>query len=434
LNEIVASGNVGSQGAILNFAPGVLTLKNSTLSGNSASYYGGGLENAGGGTVTIIGSTISGNSASVFGGGVINGAGPMTIVNSTIANNTAGYKGGGLFAEGATALINVTIAGNSSSWGGGVYSFVLTLKNSILADNHAFAQGGNCILENPIVSAGHNVSDDGTCALSGMGDSNNVAAGLAAAGLQDNGGPTQTIALVTASPALNGVPVAPTNYCTLADGTTPIVTDARGVYRPQGSACDVGAYEAYAGDDDSAYALLAGGNTFNGNQTVNGTVSATAFTGDGSALIGVSKITAVTAGAGLTGGGSTGNVSLAVDSTVARTNTSNTFNGNQTINGAVTIAGGTPIAGHLSATSYLFFSPLKPGACFVAGFNIAGASEGDTVALGVPHSLMQAAGTPVYTAWIAAPDTVQIRACNMNPNVTQKAGVGGTIRVDVWKH
>jgi len=69
---------------------------------------------------------------------------------------------------------------------------------------------------------------------------------------------------------------------------------------------------------------------------VNGSVSATTFVGDGSAPTGVGKITTVTAGSGLTGGGSAGSVSLTIDSTVARTNASNTFTANQTVDGSGT--------------------------------------------------------------------------------------------------
>ena len=120
-------------------------------------------------------------------------------------------------------------------WGGGIYTFALTLKNSIVANNQASAQGANCILEAPITSGGHNLVDDNTCALSGVGDMDNIAAGLDPGGLSDNGGTTQTIALAIGnSPALNAVPVAPTNDCTLADNVTRIVTDAPVVFQARG--------------------------------------------------------------------------------------------------------------------------------------------------------------------------------------------------------
>jgi hypothetical protein len=258
----------------------------------------------------------------------------------------------------------------------------------------------------------------------------------------ENGGPTPTSLPLFNSPAINAVPVP---YCSDVAGV-PVTTDQRGEPRPQGSACDIGAVEAFAGDDDSAFALLTGGNTFTGNQTVNGTLSATTFVGDGSALTGVSKIMTVTPGSGLMGGGNAGNISLAVDSTVARTNAGNTFTGNQTVNGSLnasggltsggtlTIGGGTPIARHLSTTANLSFPGLKPGACTTMGVPFNGVSDGDSVSLTPPNSMMQVAGTELFTAWVSAPNVVQIRACNLDPNIAQKMAVSGIIRIDVWKH
>ena len=59
-------------------------------------------------------------------------------------------------------------------------------------------------------------------------------------GLRDNGGATKTVALLSTSLAVDSIPVAD---CTLTDGTTPLATDQRGVSRPQGSVCDIGAFE-----------------------------------------------------------------------------------------------------------------------------------------------------------------------------------------------
>jgi hypothetical protein len=96
-----------------------------------------------------------------------------------------------------------------------------------------------------LTSAGHNLSDDSSCKsfFASVGESNGTPAGLDLGGLQNNGGPTQTIALLPDSLAVDVIPVSPTDFCTAIDGTTPIATDQRGVTRPQGTACDIGAFE-----------------------------------------------------------------------------------------------------------------------------------------------------------------------------------------------
>jgi hypothetical protein len=130
-----------------------------------------------------------------------------------------------------------------SGEGGGLLGRVMDVKNSILANN----AGGNCIgyrLDNfRTHSRGHNLSDDATCAdlFTEAGDMNSTPAGLDPAGLGDHGGSTETIALLSSSPAVNAVP---TSSCTDVNGS-PIKTDQRGVPRPQGPACDIGAYERF---------------------------------------------------------------------------------------------------------------------------------------------------------------------------------------------
>ncbi|MBI3210649.1 MAG: hypothetical protein HYZ37_17320 [Candidatus Solibacter usitatus] len=235
LDRIVATGNFGSQGAILN-ASGSLTLANSTLSGNSADYYGGGIENAYG-VVTIINSTISGNYARDSGGGIANGSGTTNVTNSTIAGNRSGYLGGGIGNDGTMTLSFSTLWGNYASAGAGIYSpgTPITMKNVLNANNSG--GGGNCV--GAVTSMGHNLSDDPTCSLSGSGDMNNTPAGLDPAGLNNNGGPTQTVALLAASAAVDAVPLS---NCTDASGTA-VSTDQRGVVRPQRTACDIGSFE-----------------------------------------------------------------------------------------------------------------------------------------------------------------------------------------------
>src|SRR5262249_14753624 len=115
------------------------------------------------------------------------------------------------------------------------------------------SSGGNCYLTGgggqKATSDGHNLSGDYSCStfFTQLGDLNNISAGLDPNGLQDKGGLTKTIALLPTSPPADAIPESPTTYCTLTDGTPPLTTDQRGLTRPQGPACDIGAFELPSG-------------------------------------------------------------------------------------------------------------------------------------------------------------------------------------------
>jgi hypothetical protein len=190
-------------------------------------------------TMIMINSTVTGNTTpdgQVVGG---NGAGVSALgsvlymSNSTVVDNHA-FRGpettGGAFSIG-------------SGEGGGVLGRSMRLKNSILANNI----GGNCAKitgANSNKSQGYNISDDGTCldVFTQTGDLNYTPAGLDPAGLQSNGGLTQTIALLSNSPAVDAIPLS---SCTEAVHQSPVTTDQRGVPRPQNKNCDIGAYEHF---------------------------------------------------------------------------------------------------------------------------------------------------------------------------------------------
>ena len=237
LSGSTLSGNSASAGGgIYNF--GTVTISNSTLSGNSASGGGGGIYTSG--TLTISSSTLSGNSGGA-GGGIDNSFGTLTLGNSTLSGNSATINGGGIYNQSGTlTLSDGTLSGNSSPVGGAIYSSGSPqLKNTILANS---ASGGNCsVASGTLTSLGYNLSDDTTCAtfFNQPGDMNSTGAGLDPAGLNSNGGPTQTIALLPASPAVDAIPVS---ACTDVAGS-PVTTDQRGAARPQGRACDIGAFE-----------------------------------------------------------------------------------------------------------------------------------------------------------------------------------------------
>jgi predicted outer membrane repeat protein len=235
----IFNGYGSTGGGILN--NGALTVINSTLSGNSATSYGGGILNNG--TLAVINSTLSGNSATTYGGGIFN-LGVLTVVNVTLSGNSANY-GGGIYADGLDGgTLNVsftTLSGNSASTlGGAIYFYytpsATTIKSSILANT---SSGGNCYAEGgTVTSAGFNLSDDPSCPFQ-ITDFNNTPAGLDPSGLKNNGGPTPTIALLATSAALD---LIPTNACSDVAGNL-VTTDQRGITRPQGPACDAGAFE-----------------------------------------------------------------------------------------------------------------------------------------------------------------------------------------------
>ena len=186
-------------------------------------------------------------------------------------------------------------------------------------------------------------------------------------------------------------------------------------------------------DDDSLFSQLNGGNTFNGNQIVNGAITASGFIGTATNALSLGGVAAnnyarVDIGNNFTGNQAvTGNVS-------ASGNLSAT--GSATLGGPVTIGGGTGIKEHLSQTFSVSVGVINPTACAaLMNFALTGASDGDSLALGVPNSLM-AAGSGIlnFTAWVSAPSTITIRVCNLNPNGPKSSTVSGTIRVDLWKH
>jgi hypothetical protein len=238
------NGIFGYGGGIYNCPSSTLTLINTTVSDNRAEI-GGGICN--GGALTIINSTFSGNVAHQHRGGAIANYGLLIITNSTFSGNSSGSSGsaggilnGGLFeSSGTLAINNSTLSGNAAGEGrgGGIFNVkgsTVVLQNSIVANN----AGGNC--HGTVTSGGYNLSSDDSCSFDSTGDLNNTDPNLGP--LQSNGGPTQTIALLPGSPAIDtGNP----SGCTDGHGHL-LKTDQRGMPRPDredSGSCDRGAYE-----------------------------------------------------------------------------------------------------------------------------------------------------------------------------------------------
>jgi hypothetical protein len=220
----------GSGGALLvlsGFAPASLTLLNSTVTGSHGTTGGGIASN---GTLVVIGSTITGNTAtSGLGGGIVVISGTTTLTNTTISGNAATSaaggmtQGGGVYVQaGSLTMTSVTIAGSSATVGRGLYRN--TSSNPTVTLSHTLvANAPNACSGSPF-GGSVNLADDSTCGFGGSPKDPLLG------GLANNGGSTDTRALAAGSPAIN------------AGGTCP-ATDQRGVARPQGGACDIGAYE-----------------------------------------------------------------------------------------------------------------------------------------------------------------------------------------------
>ncbi|MCA9927092.1 MAG: DUF11 domain-containing protein [Anaerolineales bacterium] len=206
----------------------IATITNSRISGNQANAVGGG---AGGGVfnngiMTLNESAIDNNEART-GGGIEHSGANLYLTNDTISNNQAADDGGGLYNRGSAILTNVTMNANSASTGSNIFNdeTSMAIGNSIVANGTCFNSNGF------LNSQGHNVDSGNSCGFNNSGDITNTNPQLGL--LQDNGGPTVTHALNPGSPAIDQ-----------GDNGMCPATDQRGVSRPQGSQCDIGAYEA----------------------------------------------------------------------------------------------------------------------------------------------------------------------------------------------
>jgi hypothetical protein len=238
VSENMASSDFGpiGGGIWVGTLAGTATLLNSTVSGNTAEY-GGGIAISFDQRVTIVDSLISGNTASSWGGGIQSG-GTLTVVNSTVSGNSAGVAGSGIMNAGTVRMVGGTLLGTVHALGRPDYFPTFEVASAIIK--------GACTEEGVDVtwtSNGYNVeSPDNTCHFVQPSDQVNVSAeDLKLGPLQDNGGPTQTHALLPGSVAIDKIPA---EDCVDADGQ-PLTTDQRGEPRPEtgGTMCDVGAFE-----------------------------------------------------------------------------------------------------------------------------------------------------------------------------------------------
>ncbi|WP_197998912.1 choice-of-anchor Q domain-containing protein [Gimesia aquarii] len=238
-------------GGGINILNGIVSISESTFTENSSMFSGGGVFNSLA-TLAVEDSTFSKNTATANGGGIGNG-GTLSILRSTLTENTSGSSGGAVYnsSTGTTTTINTTLSGNSSSiLGGGLYSIStlpLTIINTTIVLNSATSKGGGIYshlvtptITNSIVAgntAGLDSQIFGNFANNTSIIQHNIE-GLLDPVLSNNGGLTQTHALLIGSLAIN----AGDNSAAILAGLN---NDQRGTGfdRIIDGTIDIGAYE-----------------------------------------------------------------------------------------------------------------------------------------------------------------------------------------------
>lgn len=254
-NQVVPRPGGDAFGGALRLGNGKMVVANTTFVNNLARNQGGAVWVGGDQTdVTLNNVTLADNvAASVngadgLGGGIMVAGGRLSVNNATIAGNQAGFMGGGIYGGGSNVV----------------------LKNTIIADNTAnnpwnmsrqctalLANGGNN-LQYPANNPTDPARPECTTGIQVIDPQ--------LSRLADNGGPTWTMALPPGSSAIDA-----------GNAATCLPTDQRGILRPQGSSCDIGAYEvatrlalnppvAFVGDGSFTLTIL--GDHFGAGSTV----------------------------------------------------------------------------------------------------------------------------------------------------------------------
>ena len=251
---------------------GLAIVARSTFRGNSTSVFGGGAvgtahangqipacpppapgpcEMRGGATTLLTSDTLADNTAETDGGAVAN-AGTTSIMSSTITHNVTvsdddRFGGGGIQNTGVLTVTSSTLAGNASAFGANIHTYhdtvnglappVTTFASTIVAA--LGAPGSSCGGQEALIDAGYNLDTGTSCGFS-VAQHSQINAAPQLGALASHGGPTQTMALGTGSAAIDVIPTA-TPGCTGA-------VDQRGIQRPNGSGCDIGAMEMTLAD------------------------------------------------------------------------------------------------------------------------------------------------------------------------------------------
>lgn len=248
-NLVLKNGYYNGLGGTI-YNEGALTLINCVISNSTANSFGGAIYNKG--NLVVADSTFSSNHTIQASGGAIWNIGTVDITGSSFFSNYVRYEGGAIFsADGVANVTNSTFYGNAPS---AIYSTgKLTLRNSTIAGSSFgietygnYSSGTNTselhLLNSIIANNGtgqdcrnngaqiltniNNLIESGNCGTPAVSSDPNLGS------LANNGGSTLTMALLPGSPAIDAG----------NDANCPAI-DQRGVARPQGAHCDIGAYE-----------------------------------------------------------------------------------------------------------------------------------------------------------------------------------------------
>ncbi|MEM7114558.1 MAG: choice-of-anchor Q domain-containing protein [Chloroflexota bacterium] len=226
-------------GAIFAHAGSEVYIWTSTLSGHSAAALGGAVFNAAGSTLTILDSTFHGNEGAF--GGALNNHGSLTVTNSTFVNNMGLFGTAMQIFSGDAIITHSTLYDDATTEAAFVLvaNVPVTIGHSIVAGTdsdviNCFASGAGAWL-----SQGYNLAGDDSCGFGNTGDMNSTDPLLLP--LADNGGLTWTMLPDTNSPARDVIP-----FVNGSCNDSGVSLDQRGLHRPEGTHCDIGAVERAA--------------------------------------------------------------------------------------------------------------------------------------------------------------------------------------------
>ena len=413
----------GGGGGIYN-ENATLTMNNLTVSGNTTSRYGGGIRNENA-TLTMNNSTVSGNTTRNYGGGISNKDATLTMNNSTISGNTAELGDGGGIHNGflstpIASLANCTISGNTAGGdGGGLYQFggTLNVRNTIIANSSADSGEDYYYHDGTLTDNGYNVVriQDGTSnQFSGptdwlwssansryeKGGSSTTDYGLLylSSSLADNGGPTETLAITSAS------------SIAVANGNTSETTDQRGATRK--SPPTIGAYEYFAdyrtdSGADTSWITASNWEIFNG---ISWADAATAPYADNSTAIHVRRNMNVNTNVSIDQATVDAGATLTIDETYILT-VENGAGDDLTLQGDLNNAGTT------------------------STFTCAAGAT--VVCSGASNTTLSGAGTWTFKTLTLNKDAAATLNINTDSNVTVETALTvtqGTVDLDTWEH